>query len=397
METEHGRLLVVDDNEMNRDMLSRRLSRQGHTVEVAADGLRALELIDQEAYDVILLDIMMPGIDGYQVLEQLRARHAPADLPVIMATAKDHSEDVVKALQMGANDYVTKPLDFTVVLARVQTQLSLKKSRQALVEAYGRMKRDLDAAARFQRSMLPSSLPPTDKVRFAWRYEPCDELAGDALNFIKLDDRHVCVYLIDVCGHGVPASLLSVSINRTLSTTTDESSLLTRPCSDPPGFAIASPAAVASRLNTLFPMANNDQLYFTMILGILDTVTGRMRLVNAGHPWPLHIARGERVLSLDLDAGSYPIGMVADAQYQELVVDLRPGERLYLYSDGLVEALNENEEEFGEQRLQQTAQAALEQSLDHSLDLMIQKVALWRGGRPFVDDLSILAIEIPGP
>ena len=135
MESEPGYLLVVDDNEMNRDLLSRRLSKKGHRVAVAEDGRAALEMIEAESFDLVLLDIMMPGIDGMEVLERIRNDRAPEELPVIMATAKTESEDIVAALERGANDYVTKPFDFPVVLARVQTQLAVKKAREALTRA----------------------------------------------------------------------------------------------------------------------------------------------------------------------------------------------------------------------------------------------------------------------
>ena len=168
-----GRLLVVDDNEMNRDMLSRRLQRKGHEVATAVDGADALAQIENGRFDVLLLDIMMPGIDGFEVLKRLRATYSPTELPIIMATAKGERDDIVKALKMGANDYVTKPLDFPVVSARVQTQLSLKhavdqivalekdleRRNQELVKVNRRMSEDLQAAAKVQQSMLPTSLP----------------------------------------------------------------------------------------------------------------------------------------------------------------------------------------------------------------------------------------------
>jgi len=134
MTTHTGKLLVVDDNEMNRDMLSRRLSRRGHTVVMAENGQKALELIEQQSFDVILLDIMMPGISGIEVLEIIRRSYSASDLPVIMATAKADSEDVVAALKLGANDYVIKPLDFPIVLARVQAQLETYHHHKTLKE-----------------------------------------------------------------------------------------------------------------------------------------------------------------------------------------------------------------------------------------------------------------------
>ena len=167
MTTHKGNLLVVDDNEMNRDMLSRRLSRRGHTVTTAENGQIALDLIEQNSFDVILLDIMMPGISGIEVLKTLRQSYSHADLPIIMATAKSETEDMIDALKLGANDYVTKPLDFPVVLARVNTQLSLKRSQDALKSAHDRMKHDLEAAAAIQQKLLPDDLPKTDSIDMA--------------------------------------------------------------------------------------------------------------------------------------------------------------------------------------------------------------------------------------
>ena len=132
MTMSQGSLLVVDDDAMNRDMLSRRLARHGYTVAVAEGGEQALKMIEGQMFDLVLLDIMMPGVSGLQVLEILRQRYSMADLPVIMATAKDESSDIVEALKLGANDYVTKPLDFPVVLARVETQLALKRATEEI-------------------------------------------------------------------------------------------------------------------------------------------------------------------------------------------------------------------------------------------------------------------------
>lgn len=127
-----GSILVVDDNAMNRDMLSRRLTRRGHTVACAEDGQAALAMLDEGAFDLVLLDIMMPGISGIEVLTRIRETRDAAELPVIMATAKDEQADIVGALDLGANDYVTKPLEFPVVLARVNVQLQLKAANAAL-------------------------------------------------------------------------------------------------------------------------------------------------------------------------------------------------------------------------------------------------------------------------
>jgi signal transduction histidine kinase len=132
MSPEKGRVLVVDDNEMNRDILSRRLERKGFQVKSVADGREALEQVEAAAWDVVLLDIMMPGLSGLEVLKRIRRTKGPTELPVIMVTAKHQSTEIVETLELGANDYVTKPIDFAVALARVQTQVTCKKAEESL-------------------------------------------------------------------------------------------------------------------------------------------------------------------------------------------------------------------------------------------------------------------------
>ncbi|MBP1622330.1 MAG: srrA 2 [Acidobacteria bacterium] len=390
---EQGLLLVADDNEMNRDLLARRLSRRGFTVVTAADGQEALDRIAEKSFDLIVLDIMMPRVDGMEVLSRVREKTAAADLPIIMATAKSESQDVVRALEMGANDYVTKPLDFQVVLARVETQLSLKRAREELKSAHARMKADLEAAARVQQALLPVDLPSIPGASCAWRYRACDELAGDALNIFQVDDRHLCIYILDVSGHGVPASLLSVSVTRSLTLHADRSSLVRVPRDDGAGFRVAGAAEVASRLNVIYPMAGGSAgLYFTLCYGILDLATNRFTFVCAGHPGPVLLRSDGAAKSITNPA--MPIGMFADAKYEETAVDLLPGDRLYLYSDGLTEETSPSGEEFGVTRLQAAIVQRQRLSLDENLDTLISDLTAWHGNDSFSDDITIAALEI---
>jgi sigma-B regulation protein RsbU (phosphoserine phosphatase) len=393
---EEGSLLVVDDNEMNRDMLSRRLSRRGYTVVTAVNGREALDRIAGGSFDVIILDIMMPEIDGLEVLRRVREKTPAGDLPIIMVTAKSESEDVVRALNLGANDYVTKPLDFQVVHARVQTQVSLKRAREELRLAHARMKHDLEIAARVQRALLPTELPAFPGAACAWRFIACDELAGDAVNIFGVEDRYLCLYVLDVSGHGVPAALLSVSVTRNLTLHADRSSLVRTASIDGSGSVLCGPAEVARRLNAIYPMETSGaHLYFTLVYGIMDTRTNRLRFVCAGHPGPI-LVRADGTTQV-VDSPALPIGMLADPEYEEKEIDLRPGDRLYMYSDGLIEEVNPSGEMFGQERLQAAIAAQRSESLEASLDALTRGLAAWRGGDHFTDDLSIVAVEIRRP
>ena len=393
---EKGNLLVVDDNEMNRDMLSRRLERKGHHVDVAEDGHRALEMIRQTDYDVILLDIMMPGIDGYETLERIRVDRDSGDLPVIMATAKDQSEDVVAALKLGANDYVTKPFDFPVVLARVQTQLQLKRSRQALAHAHERMKKDLDAAARIQASLLPSEeIVEVGGGRVAWRYVPCDELAGDTLGIVPLDETRVGVYVVDVSGHGVPSALLSVTLSRLLTAEPSSSVLWTTDAgaTEP---RIATPAEVMNELYRRFPYDMQTGQYFTMVYAVLDCENRRLSYASAGHE-PMIVIGPNREPEFGTSTGQ-PIAlvpaMIMKSTYEELTVDIAPGDRIYFYSDGIPEARSSDEEQWGNDRLVAKLSELLGTDLGEGLPMVLETVRAWQGGPHFDDDVSIVGVEI---
>ncbi len=395
MENEHGLLLVVDDNEMNRDMLSRRLARRGHTVDVAEGGIRALEMIEETDYDVVLLDIMMPGIDGYETLEKIRSDHDSGDLPVIMATAKDASEDVVAALKIGANDYVTKPFDFPVVLARVGTQLQLKRSREALARAHQRMKKDLEAAARIQAAFLPTDEVVLDGARFAWRYVPCDELAGDTLGIVPLDATKVGVYVVDVSGHGVPSALMSVSLSRLLSADPGSSVLWTTDTGAAES-RISSPLEVMEELSRHFRHDTQTGQYFTMVYAVIDIERRSLTYASAGHE-PLIIVGENRESQLGTSTGP-PVALIPasimKSTYEERTVDLGSGDRIYLYSDGIPEANDVDDEEFGGNRLTEKLVELLHKDLDEGLPVILETVRKWQGRPEFDDDVTIVGVGI---
>ncbi|MEO7995437.1 MAG: PP2C family protein-serine/threonine phosphatase, partial [bacterium] len=364
-------------------------------------------------YDLVILDVMMPEMSGLDVLEVLRQAHAMTDLPIIMASALDESGDVVKALALGANDYVTKPIDFPILLARIRTQLALKAAvdrvrrlevnlavhNQELSEAnqkigvyVDRMQADLRAAARIQRGLLPSAAPEINGVEFAWTYRPCEELAGDLLNIVVLDERTVALYVLDVSGHGVAAALLAVSLNQLLSAPHEPHSLLVM--RDPATGAMVPtpPVHLASELNRLFPMEQVTAQYFTLLYGLLDVPTGRFRYVSAGHPDPIIVTQ-DSVRVLEGKSGA-PIGFFSESDYQESELTLNPGDRLYLYSDGLTEAGSAQHDFFGEERVQEALQREQTGPLDASLARLVETVEAWCDGHGISDDLTALALQL---
>jgi len=401
-------LLVVDDNEANRDMLSRRLIRRGFAVACAAGGREALERLTRERYDLILLDLLMPDMDGMEVLRAIRETRSPAELPVIITSAKDETSDVIAGLEAGANDYITKPLDFAIVKARVRAQVKLKRAvervhrlerdlgerNRALEAANQRMQGDLNAAARIQEAMLPASVPDRPQAKFAWMFKPCAELAGDALNVFALDENHIAMYVLDVVGHGVAASLLSIAVSRVL--TPERNSFLVRLTKEPPGYRLLPPGEVAGQLNRRFPFDSGSEQFFSLLYGMIDLRTLEWRFVCAGNPGPIHVGRGGAEPRVIAAHERLPIG-IGDRTYPEHVMKLEPGDRLFIYTDGIPEAVNPSREPFGTQRLLDSLAGSHAQPLEESLASLWDDVERWRATSAGQDDASVVAVEIRQP
>jgi len=224
-----------------------------------------------------------------------------------------------------------------------------------------------------------------------WFYRPCDELAGDGLNVFKLDDDHVAMYVLDVSGHGVAASLLSVSVTHHLSQLAGKHDENSQHNLD--DAAIVSPAWLAASLNTMFPMETSGRHYFTFLYGVLNVKTGKFCFVSAGSPGPMVVHPDGTAEFHDVPA--VPIGMFADSEYEDTVIDLADGDRLYLHSDGLYEERHpETREEFGRERMMEVLIAATAGSFITSADGLVEAVAKWRGDDEFADDITLLACAI---
>lgn len=268
---------------------------------------------------------------------------------------------------------------------------ALEAATGQLRVSHSRLVRDLQAASTVQRSLLPARSPMVSGAKFSWHYQPCDELAGDILNIIPLDERHVGVYVADVSGKGVAAALLSVAVSRILVPQAGGASLLVRP-NGRGGHDIVPPAEVAAELNRRFPMEEFGDRYFTIVYGVLDLQTRVFRYVSAGHPPIVRCNhRGESSLC---EADGLPIGWMANVEYEERVIHLEPGERLVLLSDGIPEAMSPDRQPFGETRILTTAMDHCARTLDDLVAGLLSAVEGWSGSAGQRDDISVVSLEI---
>ncbi len=269
-----------------------------------------------------------------------------------------------------------------------------REAEDRLRRINAQMQRDLDEAAIIQKAWLPESLPAVPGYEFAWRFRPCSDLAGDGLNVLRLDENHVGLYILDVCGHGVPAALLSASLYRWLSPLPEDSVLFDADPASPTGFSPAAPSRVATNLNRLYGAGPETGKFFTILYGILDLRTRAFRYVAAGHPPPVRITSA-LARPCPLTRG-LPIGVLPDFEYRECTVRLKPGDRLLLYTDGAFEAIDEDDQEMGEQQMLDGLVELYSMPPDECLAEAIRRIERWCPGDQLQDDVTLLSVDVIG-
>jgi phosphoserine phosphatase RsbU/P len=278
------------------------------------------------------------------------------------------------------------------VTERRDAESALHAAKAQLEAVNENIRFDLETAARIQRALLPMSLPQPPGYRFAWHFLPSAQLAGDTLNVLWLSHDEVALYVADVSGHGVSAALLSVTLSRWLSTTPGQLSLLAVDSTSPTGYRVSSPAEVAERLNLQFPFDPRTGQYFTLIYGILTLSRREFQYVSAGHPPLVFLPLGREARALSTEG--FPVGIVRSPGYEEHAVQLSPGDRLMLLTDGLTEAADATGEQFGVARVLEAAEASRGHSLERQLGEIVESTRRWCSCPAFEDDISLVGLEV---
>jgi phosphoserine phosphatase RsbU/P len=372
-----GSLLVVDDNEINRDLLARRLAREGYQVAAATDGREALRMIEAGNFDLVLLDVIMPGLNGYQVLDHLKAAGRLRDLPVIMISALGELESVVQCVGLGAEDYLPKPYDPVLLRARIGASLEKKRLRDRLREQLRAVEQELDVAARIQQSILPRQCPAGDGFEIFAEMIPARAVGGDFYDFFPVGEGRLGFAIADVSGKGAPAAIFMAQSRAFLKATAVEGL--------PAG-------ACLERVNRLIQAENHSGLFVTVFYGILDTRTGEVEFANAGHNHPYLLRPGAPPELLN-HRNSLVIGVLKKATYPTHRVQLRGGDCLFLYTDGVTEAMNAAGELFSEERLEQFLALAGGGSLAETARGVVGEVRAYAAGAPQSDDLTMLLVK----
>jgi sigma-B regulation protein RsbU (phosphoserine phosphatase) len=401
---EKATILAVDDNTINLKLLNRVLRDAGYEVLIAQNGESAINMTLNKKPDLILLDVMMPDKDGFEVCEILKENEEIADIPIIFLTAKNEAVDRVHGLALGAVDYITKPFESVEVIARVRTHLRLRKLHQELLEknkqlekAYidlqdknEKIDRDIKAAGFVQRQLLPQKISKIGPLLFSWNFVPSSHVAGDIFNILQIDKYNIAIFIVDVSGHGVQSAMLAVSIYNFFTAGINTIDLHREIKKSHPLYYLLQPDKVARALNTNFTMDKFDA-YLTCVYLVINIKTLELRMINAGHPFPLLLHKGN--LFKFIKDGDIPIGMVNKARFKVKKIKLNHGDKFILYTDGLYELNCNSEEELNQDtvaELLKQPQETLEQRFEYTINQMLLK----SGCKEFQDDVSLFGVEI---
>jgi sigma-B regulation protein RsbU (phosphoserine phosphatase) len=380
----HAEILVVDDDAMSRRVLAQLLSAAGYNCRVSNDGSEALETIHARPPSLLLLDFDMPGLNGAEVLRCLRSDEDPtvAQIPAIMLTAHGSDQSEVSCLQAGADDFVTKPVNASVLRARIETQLRLRSMRRQLerqndeLEKWRRdLERDLAAARLTQQSLIPQKPLLLPGWQIATYYHPVIQVGGDIYGWLRMKDGRVLFWIADGTGHGAAAALL----------TTLAKLLFHHGSMDHD-----SPASLMEAVDNDFRSTFGARSFMTAMCVALDPATGQAQVVGAGHP-PLLVARHGGTTE-SIASVAPPLGMIKRSAFTETAIDLEPGDAFLLYTDGLLRwAKDERHRVTPEQ---------LEKALDHSapsaealLERIVAQTTPDNSAKTAPDDVAAIAVR----
>jgi sigma-B regulation protein RsbU (phosphoserine phosphatase) len=372
-------VLLVDDAPANIQIVNSIL-KDDYKIRIATSGAKALDLVKTTPLpDLVLLDVMMPEMDGYELCTIMKATPEVRDIPVIFLTGQTRADDETRGFAVGAVDYIHKPFSPSVVKARVNTHLVLREMREQLARQLLSINNELEMARQIQLSILPHEIPKIQGLEIAVRYKPMSSVAGDFYDFIVVDEKHIGILVADVTGHGLPAALIASMLQSALCAQAVHAS--------DPGYVLAG-------LNHAL-CGKFDHNFVTAAYAYIDMEERTLTYAAAGHP-PMLVCRKPDGEAQEIVENGLFLGMFPEAVYRSLKIPVETGDRCVLYTDGVPETQNKLEEEFGAERFMRFMERNQRLSVDRFPDALLNEVFRWSGnveGRDQQDDLTLLAVD----
>jgi sigma-B regulation protein RsbU (phosphoserine phosphatase) len=383
-----SKILIVDDDSLNIRVLEIPLKSKGHTVLKATSGQEALEQIALCQPDLILLDIQMPRMDGFEVCRRIRENEETQFVPIVMVTALKETEDRIKSIEVGADDFISKPVDYHEVLARVGSLLRIKQYRDDLKHANEeleihntRLEKELQMAKEIQQILIPQKRDLAG-FRFFAHYVPEIDVGGDFFDLWEIGSGKLGVFISDVMGHGVSAAFVTVFIKTVVEEIRG---------------GINDPGELLAMLNTRFDRLISSQLFMfaTAFCAIIDLSKNTLSCANAGHPFPFLLKHHQGICEPigDKDAGK-GLGLAPNSVYKTHQYPFDDLSRVFLYTDGVYEIKNRGGEEFNRDRLKSVLLQQVTEPTPSLVDNVLASINQFSDGSEKDDDMTLVAVDV---
>jgi len=372
-------VLLVDDAPANIQIVNSIL-KDDYKIRIATSGAKALDLVKTAPLpNLVLLDVMMPEMDGYELCTIMKATPEVRDIPVIFLTGQTRADDETRGFEVGAVDYIHKPFSPSVVKARVNTHLVLREMREQLARQLFSINNELEMARQIQLSILPHEIPKIPGLEIAVRYIPMSSVAGDFYDFVVVDEKHIGILIADVTGHGLPAALIASMLQSAL-------------CAQ--AVHASDPGRVLAGLNHAL-CGKFDHNFVTAAYAYIDMEERTLTYAAAGHP-PMLICRNSNGKVEEILENGLFLGMFPEAAFASVKTPFASGDRVVLYTDGILEAPSSSEEEFGAERLSQFMETKHSLTVNRFADALIDALFDWTQqprGQGQQDDITLLAVD----
>lgn len=382
------KILVINDDDGIRAITKLPLVQQGYEVFEANNGKMGLEQSMRVNPDLILLDVMMPEMDGYETCVHLKQNPNTKEIPVIFLSSLTDAKDKIKGLEIGGVDFVNNVVDRGELLARVQNQLKIRSLTRALMDSNQKLllkqeslDNDLRAAAIIQKSFLPHADVQLPNIDISWAWTPSNPLGGDIFNVIQYNPETVIAYMIDVSGHDVPSALVTVSVSQFLNQLNRNSN------------ALLTPQEIMIALDKEYPMERFDR-YFTIFYSVLNTSSGNLYYSRAGHLPGIKLSK-KKDFQL-LEEGGPLVGLNLNLPFEQGSTDLEPGDKIILYTDGITDVKNKQGEFYGAERFYSLLETNKTMPIEKIIQLVKQSINQFSDGLHPVDDISLMGFEFKG-
>jgi sigma-B regulation protein RsbU (phosphoserine phosphatase) len=373
------KILIVDDEPFNIDYLEQELEDFDFHIDAAGDGCIALEKVEADPPDLILLDIMMPGMDGFQVLARLKSDSNFREIPVIVISALDDMKSVIRGIELGAEDYLSKPFDPVLLKARIGPCLERKHLRDREMRYLQQMEEEMNLAWLVQSGLLPEVLPELAGWQLTASLKPSRQTSGDFYDIIPLPEGQLGILIADVADKGIGAALYMV-LSRTLIRT----------------YAYQyhpDPDRVLEAANRRLLEDYGADQFVTVFYGILNPVSGALRYCNAGHNPPFLLSGTRKEVIQKLDKTGMALGILEEEIWERGTILVNPGDILVLYTDGITEAQNAQNVFFDDKRLVESVKSNLGRSVQSLQDAMLEEVQHFVGDASQSDDMTMVILS----